>query len=74
MDYLLYADGSFEAIPEIELIPDAQYMLEKTGAERLVWLSKARPGVWLQLAADDINGSLDAVDVPDVVKLAAMLE
>lgn len=74
MDYLIYADGSFEAIPEIEIIPDVITKLEQTDAERLVWLSKAVPGQWLQVLKGNLKGSHVALDVPDVVKLAQMLE
>ena len=74
MDYLIYVDGSFEAIPEIELIPNVLAKLTETGALRIVWLSKTRPGVWHQVVNGDLNGSQDAVDIPDVIKLAQMLE
>lgn len=74
MDYLLYADGTYEAVPEIELIPDVLKKLEETGAERIVWLSKANPGKWHQVLNGNPNGSHEATDVPDVVKLAQMLE
>lgn len=74
MDYLIYADGSFEAVPEIEFVPDVLALLEKSGAVRLVWLSQARAGKWYQVVRGDYNGSHEATDVPDVIKLAKMLE
>ena len=74
MDYLLYADGRYEAVPENETIPEVLSVLEKTGAERLVWVSSLGTGKWHQVIRGNLNGSHEATDVPDVIKLAQMLE
>lgn len=74
MDYLIYADGRFEAIEEIEIIAEVIVALKKSGAVRMVWKSKVLPNKWMQMRPQDVQGGVDADDVPDVVKLAAMLE
>lgn len=74
MDYLIYADGSFEAIEEIEIISEVITNIRNSGAVRMVWKSKVFPNKWLQMRPQDVHGGVDADDVPDEVKLAAMLE
>ena len=74
MDYLIYPDGHFEAVPTIELIPDVLALLEKTNADRIVWLSNLGTQRWHQVCRGNLKGSHYADDVPDVIKLAAMLE
>lgn len=74
MDYLIYADGSFEAIEEIDVIGDVIATIRNSGAVRMVWKSKVVPHKWLQMRPQDVQGGIDADDVPDEVKLAAMLE
>lgn len=74
MDYLIYADGRWEAIEEIEVIGDVIKELQKTGAVRMVWKSKTLSGKWMQMRPEHKQGGIDADDVPDEVKLAQMLE
>lgn len=74
MDYLIYPDGRFEAVPAIEHIPVVLELLEKTGADRLVWLSNLGTQRWHQICRGNLRGGHYADDVPDVVKLAQMLE
>ena len=74
MDYLIYEDGSYEAVPTNETIPEVLLVLEKTGATRLVWVSSLGTGKWHQVIRGNLKGSHEAVDVPDEVKLAQMLE
>ena len=73
MDYLIYADGSYEAIPSIETIPAALDKIDETGAVRLVWRSSLHGNGWHQLVPSDVNGRGKTDDVPDEIKLHAML-
>ena len=75
MDYYIFADGSYEAVPAMAMLQDMDEMRKTLGAIRIVWLNNRNNGSWSELVRDT-GGIVTRTDVsvPDVIKLAQMLE
>lgn len=72
MEYMLLRDGTVRVCPHIRFIPEVRQEMAHHGGVAYYWRDNED---WLFVHVDSMDSAgTVTLDVPDVIKLAAMLE
>jgi hypothetical protein len=79
MEYMLLRDGSVKVVPELSNRISVRNELIRSDGIEYYWKENAVDWCCIlastpALSIDNVEVTVDYVDVPDVIKLAAMLE